>query len=113
LKFNQYVVDLQAQAASRRERLSMYTRVLERPIRDALGDRPVVLIHGPRHSGKTTLAEVIAGERGRQRLSLDRTSVLAAARDRFHRGVVLYCGGETVPFGEGLWAVPIGALWSE
>lgn len=58
----------------------MYARLLERPIRDALGDTPVVLIHGPRQSGKTTLAEVIAGERGRQRLSLDRTPVLAAAR---------------------------------
>ncbi|MCC7387163.1 MAG: ATP-binding protein [Phycisphaerales bacterium] len=58
----------------------MYQRMLERPIRDALGDTPVVLIHGPRQSGKTTLAEVVAGERGRQRLSLDRTAVLAAAR---------------------------------
>jgi len=32
--------------------------------------------------------------------------------DRLKAGVVLYTGGETVPFGEGLWAVPVSALWS-
>lgn len=30
---------------------------------------------------------------------------------RFHRGVVLYTGRETLPFGEGMWGVPVGALW--
>jgi len=32
--------------------------------------------------------------------------------DRLKCGVVLYTGRETVPFGDGLWAVPIPALWS-
>lgn len=30
---------------------------------------------------------------------------------RFHRGVVLYTGCETLPFGPDLWAVPASALW--
>ena len=32
--------------------------------------------------------------------------------DRLKCGVVLYTGRETVPFGPGLWAVPIPALWA-
>lgn len=41
---------------------------------------------------------------------------LAALRDdlgdRFARGVVLYSGGRTVPFGDRIAAVPISALWT-
>ncbi len=33
------------------------------------------------------------------------------APDRFHRGVVLYTGRETLPFGRGMHALPISALW--
>ncbi len=36
-----------------------------------------------------------------------------AAGRRFLRGVVLYGGREVVPFGDGLWAVPIQSLWLE
>jgi predicted AAA+ superfamily ATPase len=40
---------------------------------------------------------------------------LAALREvagkRFHRGVVLYTGRETLPFGPDLWALPMSALW--
>ncbi len=35
-----------------------------------------------------------------------------AAGVRFRRGVVLYTGSDTVPFGEGLTALPVSALWS-
>lgn len=31
--------------------------------------------------------------------------------NRFHRGVLLYTGQESVPFGTGLYALPVGALW--
>lgn len=31
--------------------------------------------------------------------------------DRFHRGVVLYGGSETLPLGHRLQALPISALW--
>jgi predicted AAA+ superfamily ATPase len=34
-----------------------------------------------------------------------------AAGDRFHRGVLLYGGKEPLPFGPGLCALPITALW--
>ena len=30
---------------------------------------------------------------------------------RFHRGVVLYTGLESLPFGPDLWALPVSALW--
>jgi hypothetical protein len=30
---------------------------------------------------------------------------------RFHRGVVLYTGRETLPLGSNLWALPVNALW--
>lgn len=35
-----------------------------------------------------------------------------ATGDRFTTGVVLYDGEDTVPFGEGLFAVPLGRLWN-
>jgi predicted AAA+ superfamily ATPase len=34
-----------------------------------------------------------------------------ASRSRFHRGVVLYAGTESLPFGKGMTAMPISALW--
>ncbi len=33
------------------------------------------------------------------------------AGKRFHRGIVLYTGAEALPFGPGLYALPLGALW--
>lgn len=33
------------------------------------------------------------------------------AGKRFHRGVVLYAGGEALPFGRDLWALPVSAVW--
>jgi predicted AAA+ superfamily ATPase len=39
-------------------------RLLAPRVRAALGDTPVVLIHGPRQSGKTTLARLVGGRRG-------------------------------------------------
>jgi predicted AAA+ superfamily ATPase len=35
-----------------------------------------------------------------------------AARERFHRGIVLYSGERTLPLGDRLEAVPIDALWT-
>ncbi len=36
----------------------------------------------------------------------------SVAGDRFRAGFVLYWGERTLPFGEGLWAQPVSALWS-
>jgi len=35
----------------------------------------------------------------------------ALAGERFHAGIVLYDGEQTLPMGSGLWAVPLGTLW--
>jgi len=39
------------------------------------------------------------------------TALREVAGRRFHRGVLLYTGRETLPFGSGLWALPVSALW--
>ena len=39
------------------------------------------------------------------------TALREVAGKRFHRGVVLYTGREALPFGPGLWALPVSALW--
>lgn len=57
----------------------MYNRLVTDKIRTALTDTRVVLIAGPRQSGKTTLSQVFAGPQ-RPYLSLDDPTTLAAAR---------------------------------
>lgn len=58
----------------------MIQRRLLPELRAALADTPVVVIHGPRQSGKTTLARMIAGERPPRRyLTFDDATTLAAA----------------------------------
>jgi predicted AAA+ superfamily ATPase len=47
----------------------------------ALADTPVVLIHGPRQCGKTTLARQVGEPMGYAYLSFDEPGVLAAARN--------------------------------
>ena len=56
----------------------MYPRFIERRIRDALSDTRVVMIAGPRQSGKTTLARKIAGD-DIPFLTLDDATTLDAA----------------------------------
>jgi len=56
----------------------MYPRFVERRAEEALADTPVVLIVGPRRSGKTTLARKMA-EEGRTYITLDDRTVLDAA----------------------------------
>lgn len=55
-------------------------RFAEKPLREALEDTPVVVIAGPRQSGKSTLARRIAGA-GWNYLTLDDDNTLNAARD--------------------------------
>lgn len=54
-------------------------RLVETRVEEALGDSPVVLIHGPRQSGKTTLAQQIARKRAYEYFTLDEDVVRAAA----------------------------------
>src|SRR5438552_751955 len=60
----------------------MIRRGIEGRVLAALADTPVVLIHGARQVGKTTLAKSISGDKERRRyLTLDDASVLSAARE--------------------------------
>lgn len=59
----------------------IYTRALVEPIEQALADTPVVLIHGPRQSGKTTLVRALASQSFPARyVTLDELTTLAAVR---------------------------------
>lgn len=58
---------------------ALFPRFLAPRIEEALTDTPVVLIGGPRQSGKTTLARQLAG--GRTFLTLDHEPTLQAALD--------------------------------
>jgi uncharacterized protein len=57
----------------------LYPRFLEPRLVDALEDTPVVLIHGPRQCGKTTLARIVGDARGYTYFAFDDDVVLAAA----------------------------------
>ncbi len=57
----------------------MYPRFVEPRIRDALADTRVVLLSGPRQSGKTTLGRKLA-DGGMTYMTLDNVTVLDAAR---------------------------------
>lgn len=60
---------------------SLYPRHLEPRLTQALGDSPVVLIHGPRQSGKTTLARMVGEGLGYAYVSFDDDVARAAAEN--------------------------------
>jgi hypothetical protein len=57
-----------------------FPRYLAARLREALADTPAVLIHGPRQSGKTTLARAVGEPRGYRYVSFDDEAVRDAAR---------------------------------
>jgi predicted AAA+ superfamily ATPase len=57
----------------------LYPRFAEPSLVEALADTPVVLIHGPRQCGKTTLAQVVGRSRDYAYFSFDDPVTLAAA----------------------------------
>ena len=57
----------------------LYPRFAEKRLIEALADTPVVLIHGPRQCGKTTLAQMVGGREGYAYLSFDDDVTLASA----------------------------------
>ncbi|MEA3543770.1 MAG: AAA family ATPase [Thermodesulfobacteriota bacterium] len=59
---------------------SHYTRLLQTQIEAALEDTPVVLIHGPRQCGKTTLAQKIGKQRNFSYYTFDDVSLVATAK---------------------------------
>ncbi len=54
-------------------------RLVEPRLKEALADTPVVLIHGPRQCGKTTLAQLVGRKLGYAYVSLDEEVARAAA----------------------------------
>ena len=58
----------------------LYRRLAESALAAALADTPVVLIHGPRQCGKTTLAQQVGRRRGFRYYTLDDAATRAAAR---------------------------------
>lgn len=59
----------------------MVPRLMHGPLLAALADRPVVVLHGPRQSGKSTLVRAVASAaHPAEYVTLDRASALSAAR---------------------------------
>ncbi len=59
--------------------MKLYPRYIQPRIFEALADTPVVLIHGPRQCGKSTLANLVADEAGFTYFSFDNDVQRAAA----------------------------------
>ena len=59
----------------------LYPRYAESLLAQALADSPVVLVHGPRQSGKTTLVRQLGEPRGYDYVSFDDPVALGAATD--------------------------------
>ena len=59
---------------------SLYTRFVQTRLIEALADSPVVLVHGPRQCGKTTLARIIGDADGYSYITFDDDVLRAAAK---------------------------------
>lgn len=62
------------------ETVDLYPRLVRARLHEALADSPVVLLHGPRQCGKTTLARSLEQDDGRQYVTLDDAATLTAVR---------------------------------
>ena len=60
---------------------TIYPRLIEPHLLEALDDSPAVLIHGPRQCGKTTLARMVGASRGYSYVTFDDDVVRGAAED--------------------------------
>lgn len=59
--------------------MALYRRFMEARVEEALEDSPVVLLHGARQCGKTTLAQMVGARRGYEYITFDNDADLAAA----------------------------------
>ena len=58
----------------------LYPRFVRRRLEEALEDTPVVLVHGPRQCGKTTLVRMVGDAAGYGYITFDDDVQLAAAQ---------------------------------
>jgi predicted AAA+ superfamily ATPase len=58
----------------------VFNRHAKARVLDSLSDTPVTLIHGARQTGKSTLADLVAEEQGRTRVTLDDPIALSLAK---------------------------------
>jgi uncharacterized protein len=58
----------------------MYSRFISKPLRETLAATRVVLLNGARQTGKSTLVQQVAQERGGRYITLDDAAVLGLAR---------------------------------
>jgi predicted AAA+ superfamily ATPase len=74
----------------------MYPRNSHALLNDLLSEFRILYLTGPRQAGKTTLAKLIANERGMQYLSLDDEGVMAAAKNDPHGFIRSFAGQNIV-----------------
>ena len=58
----------------------LYPRIVRARLVEALADSPIVVLHGPRQCGKSTLAKSIGEDDGRQYVTLDDAATLTAVQ---------------------------------
>jgi predicted AAA+ superfamily ATPase len=58
----------------------LFPRYAAERLKEALSDTPVVLIHGPRQAGKTTLAHIVGEPLGFSYFSFDSPALASAAK---------------------------------
>lgn len=80
----------------------MHFRSYEGAEVDIVLETPSGLVAGIEVKSSTTI-----GEKDFQGLKTLRSDL----GERFHRGLLLYCGREILPFGDRLYAAPVSALW--
>ena len=61
--------------------VGLYPRYVETRLTEALTDSPVVLLHGPRQCGKTTLARQVGERAGYAYFNFDERATLEAATE--------------------------------
>ncbi|MGB5597375.1 MAG: AAA family ATPase [Thiothrix litoralis] len=74
----------------------MYQRNSTPFLLELLAEFRILYLTGPRQAGKTTLAKMIAAERGMQYLSLDEEAVAAAAHNDPHGFIQSFAGQNLV-----------------